>query len=222
MFEKGRPFLTLLLVCTLLVGIAASFVWFEWENLLPTPKPAGYQAVFAGAKIDQTKIAYLKKAIISKKKQKSQRPIFLHFFSPDCPCSRFNLDHLRSLVRRYGDKVDFVAILWHDPQNPAHDPQNFDFARAYDIEIPALPDPDGAIAKAVGAYATPQAALLTTDDRLFFRGNYNLSRYCTNRETRFAEQALVALLAGKNPPDFGKWATEAYGCPIEPLSAAAP
>ncbi|WP_035755917.1 hypothetical protein [Hugenholtzia roseola] len=219
MFEWGKNLLTGLLILLLLVGIAASFVWFEWENIAPTPKPAGYQAVFKGTKIADKQLSYLYKALPIQTAQQNSRPLFLHFFSPDCPCSRFNLDHLKSLVRRYGDRIDFVALLWHDPQNPISDPKRYDFAQTYGIDIPTLADPEGTIAKAVGAYATPQAALLTNEGTLYFRGNYNLSRYCTSRETRFAEQALVALLEGKNPPDFGKWATEAYGCPLEPLSA---
>ena len=89
-----------------------------------------------------------------------------------------------------------------------------DFAEKYDVPIPTRTDKDDQIAAACGVYATPQAAIITPDGRLFYRGNYNLSRYCTDRSTNFAEQALGALLDGKNPPDFGKNATRAYGCEL--------
>ncbi|MEM6299939.1 MAG: hypothetical protein AAF740_14720, partial [Bacteroidota bacterium] len=77
-----------------------------------------------------------------------------------------------------------------------------------------LLDQEKVLTESCGVYATPQAVLITPDGKLFYRGNYNVSRYCTDRSTRFAEQAIGALLAGENPPDFGELATTAYGCEL--------
>ncbi|MGF1534580.1 MAG: hypothetical protein ACFCUI_12825 [Bernardetiaceae bacterium] len=94
-------------------------------------------------------------------------------------------------------------------------PPEIDFAAQYNIPILTVIDTTQQIATACGIYATPQATLLTPDGKVFYRGNDNVSRYCTDRQTNFAEQALMAYLDGKNPPDFGHQALQAYGCAIE-------
>jgi hypothetical protein len=37
--------------------------------------------------------------------------MLLHFFNRACPCSRFNVDHVRELHARYRGQVLFVAVL---------------------------------------------------------------------------------------------------------------
>jgi hypothetical protein len=61
---------------------------------------------------------------------------------------------------------------------------------------------------------TPQAAIIGRNNELFFRGNYNLSRYCTSKATNFAEISLIALLNNHPAPVFSMLATEAYGCEL--------
>ncbi len=68
------------------------------------------------------------------------------------------------------------------------------------------------IAQACGVYATPQAALVDATGALFYRGNYNRSRYCTAKATNFAELALVAMLNHQAAPVFIEEATISYGC----------
>jgi hypothetical protein len=81
-----------------------------------------------------------------------------------------------------------------------------------DEDIIILIDKEEKLAKACGVYSTPQAAILQTDNKLFFRGNYNKSRYCTNKNSNFVQMALDSLIAKKNPPHFSELATDAYGC----------
>ena len=72
----------------------------------------------------------------------------------------------------------------------------------------------GPLAHAVGIYSTPQAAVLDADGGLFYQGNYNLTRYCRDRETEFARLALERLRLGAPAPQFVSAATVAYGCPL--------
>lgn len=202
--DKTRQRLGLSGVAVLLTVITGAFWWQEWQYLLPTPVPEHYQPVFSG---DTLSASILKRNRI----KNTKKATFLHFFSPYCPCSRFNIAHVRYLVERYGDEVNFYAVVFNDSE---YEMPPIDFAEKYDVPIPTRTDKDDQIAAACGVYATPQAAIITPDGRLFYRGNYNLSRYCTDRSTNFAEQALGALLDGKNPPDFGKNATRAYGCEL--------
>ena len=141
----------------------------------------------------------------------SPRPVHLHFFNPDCPCSRFNIQHFVSLTRQYGDEVDFFAVI---PEQAAEDYTPQELASKFHFNVPIVVDRGRALAQRCGVYATPQAVILNEDGHLYFRGNYNKTRYCTNPATNFAQLALEAKLAGKAVPDLGPLATTAYGCQI--------
>ena len=75
--------------------------------------------------------------------------------------------------------------------------------------------PDACVAEAVGVYSTPQAVLVTTKNDLYYRGNYNKSRYCTDKRSNYAEIAITALLGNSPIPEFGPMALKSYGCTIE-------
>jgi hypothetical protein len=57
-------------------------------------------------------------------------------------------------------------------------------------------DADGSLAKRVGIYSSPQAVVVTAAGALYYRGNYNLARYCTDVRTEFARIALEHVLDG--------------------------
>jgi hypothetical protein len=70
------------------------------------------------------------------------------------------------------------------------------------------------IAAACGIYSTPQAVLLDEHLRLYYRGNYNASRYCTDENTSYAKIALAALLNNSSGIIFNPLALRAYGCSL--------
>ena len=85
-----------------------------------------------------------------------------------------------------------------------------------------IPDPGGHRAARLGVYSTPQAVVIGADGRLFFRGNYNTTRYCVDSRTEFARIAIEALLAGIPLPDLPPQARVAYGCPLRRPTASTP
>ena len=189
-------------------GIALIFWYQEAQYLLPTPVPANYKAVLPND------VLRFDTALLP---QQHARPKLLHFFSPDCPCSRFNLKHFLSLNKDYRDKIDFYVVV----------AKSEDVTSAqYMVErkVPVLVDRGEKLAKACGVYSTPQATIIQTDNKLYFRGNYNRSRYCTDKNSNFVQMALDSLIAFKAAPHFSALATQSYGCSIaqedevEPLS----
>jgi len=137
-----------------------------------------------------------------------RRPVLLHFVDPSCPCSRFNVDHVRDLIRTHGHAVRFIAVLTQGDARA--------MVAGYDglgLEIPYYVD-DGRLAASVGAYSTPQAALLDGAGRLAYRGNYNTSRYCRDRQTEFARLAIEDLLGGTAARAFPATALQSWGCPL--------
>ncbi len=188
------------ILALLFSGIVVIFWQQELRYLLPTPVPSGYQPVLPEQPVDLTQ--YLDQPL--------HKPVLLHFFSADCPCSRFNIDHFRYLVNRYGDRIDFYVVL------PGENTQEVaaKFQDRYDLTLPVLIDRNEQLAKSCGVYSTPQTAIITDQNELYFRGNYNRARYCTAKGTSYAELAIKALEQGAPPPYFAELASQSYGCPL--------
>jgi len=181
----------------LLVGICMLFWYHEWVYSLPTPIPPDYKVIKLGQAVD-----------LNDKSLTGKKPLFLHFFNPDCPCSRFNIPHFRSLVRRYTDKVSFaIVVMSKDSTYTAEGIQ-----KKFNLTIPVLFDKR--IATSCGVYSTPQAVILDCQRHLYYRGNYNKSRYCTDKNSNYAQIALDSLLNNNSKPLFSPYALKAYGCTL--------
>jgi len=103
--------------------------------------------------------------------------------------------------------VNFVIVIMSDKTYTVKAIQD-----KFNLDIPVLFDPS--IAVSCGVYSTPQAVLLDTDHKLYFRGNYNSSRYCTNEKTSFAKIAIAGLLNEHARLVFSQVALKAYGCSL--------
>jgi hypothetical protein len=178
-----------------LCAIAILFWRQEMKYQLPTPVPENYVAVSTGDHVQLPE--YFQKG----------KAYFLHFYNPDCPCSRFNVKHLRTLIGEFHDSIAIVIVV-----PSANDLAKVKSTFGDDVEI--IEDPNESIAQRCGVYSTPQAAIVDQTHALYYRGNYNRSRYCTARATNFAELSLVALLHRNPPPMFGLEASKSYGCEL--------
>lgn len=191
------------LILTIIFSTIGTIFWFqEAQYLLPTPVPKNYVA------IPPREFINLDTAILS---QPLAKPTLFHFFSPDCPCSRFNLKHFLTLKKKYHNTISFYAVVTDDEKA-------FSARKMLDEDIIILIDNDEKLAKACGVYSTPQAAILQADNSLFFRGNYNRARYCTDKNSNFVQMALDSLVAKKSPPFFSPLATNSYGCVLSQTS----
>ena len=186
----------------LAMGIAGFFWRSEWIYAMPTPVPSRYHAVATGTKIDWPQGS---KAMLPMDK----KPMFLHFFNPDCPCSRFNVPHFRNLIKQYGGQANFILVLMTNKNyTPGEIQRRFDLPD----NIPVLRD--SLMAAACGVYSTPQAVIVDTSGQLFYRGNYNRNRYCTDEKSSYARLALESLLHHHLHPEFDPLALKAYGCKL--------
>jgi len=192
-----RKVFVLTWLIVLLATVVVLFWYNEWVYSLPTPVPENYKVVDTGTSVD----------IASKLSFKPDKPVFLHFYNPDCPCSRFNIPHFKSLVKQYGNKIQFVIV----PVTPKKY-KTEEILKKFDLEIPVIFDTT--LATACGVYSTPQAVLLDTNRQLYFRGNYNRSRYCTDKKTEYARTAIDKLLHNNAAIIFDQFALKAYGCQL--------
>jgi hypothetical protein len=179
----------------LLLAVGTLFWYNELQYQLPTPVPADYVSVQPGQLINL-------KGVL---KADHSKPLFLHFFNPDCPCSRFNIKQFKALVNSYGHSVNFVVVVMSTKTFTVDEIQN-----KFDLKIPVIFDKG--IAIACGVYSTPQVALLDNDDKLYYRGNYNRSRYCTDEKTSYAKTAVNGLLNDHARLTFSRLALQSYGC----------
>ncbi len=182
----------------LFAGISYLFWENEYKYSLPTPIPKSYHAAKNGDIINtQNKI-----------KTESNKPLFLHFFNPACPCSRFNIPEFASLANHYRDKITFaIVILSDDTTYTVEDIQD-----KFGLTIPVLFDKS--IADSCGVYSTPQAVIINSDHKLYYRGNYNKNRYCTLKTSNYAQMALDSLLNDCVDPTFSIAALKSYGCQL--------
>jgi hypothetical protein len=190
-----KKVLVIIWLMLLFSAVGALFWYNEWVYHLPTPIPANYKPVSAGKLIKLNKLL----------EADHSKPLFLHFFNPDCPCSRFNIANFKSLVKQYGHQVNFIVVVMNNKYYTAKQIRD-----KFDLNIPVLFD--ASIATACGVYSTPQAVLLDSQHKLYYRGNYNRSRYCTDEKTSYAKMAIAGLLNDHAKIMFDQLALRAYGC----------
>jgi hypothetical protein len=178
-------------------GIAYIFWFTDWKYSLPTPVPRAYHPVITGTYVD----------LSAKLPVAPNKPVFLHFFNPDCPCSRFNIPNFKSLVKKYSDKISFAIVVLNNQTYSAKQVQD-----KFDVDLPV--SFDSTLAAACGVYSTPQAVLLDANHRLYYRGNYNKNRYCTDPRTNYAQMAIDSLFDKVPRPAFAGYALKAYGCQL--------
>lgn len=193
--KKMFVYISLFLIAT---GIIKVFWEQELVYSLPTPVPPALKTVEIGREL-----------VLKFDGRKHEKPVFLHFFNPACPCSRFNIKHFKKLVQTYGDKLDFMVIV--HSEDPISEQEIKD---EFDLSVPCIIDEDKKIAESCGVYSTPQAAIIDMSGKLFYRGNYNKSRYCTDKKSDFAQMAVDSLLKNQEIPVFSLLATTPYGCSL--------
>lgn len=177
----------------LLAAVGLTFWLQEWRYAQATPRPEKLVQPPLGARLSLGEVVAGADAPLqtASAQRAAPGPTVLHFFNPDCPCSRFNAAHLRQLREEFAGRAEFVAVL--EGEGEAAELQAA-FA-AWDLDLRSVVDVDGALAAAAGVYATPQAVVLAADGTLHYRGNYNVQRFCSDRRTQFVRRALETLLA---------------------------
>jgi hypothetical protein len=194
--KETRKYILFTWLLVLFSGIAYLFWENELKYSLPTPVPLNYKPVKTG------EVVFLPGTI----RRATNKPLFLHFFNPACPCSRFNIPHFVSLVKHYSDRIDFAIVVL----NADNDYTDKDILDKFGLSLPVFFDKS--VAAMCGVYSTPQAVILDTDSKLYYRGNYNKSRYCTLKSSNYAQMALDSLLDKKTNPVFSVAALKSYGC----------
>ena len=195
------------MLALLFAGISYIFWQEELRYSLPTPIPEDYKEVAIGSCIELP---------LPKEDWNPRKAQFLHFFNPDCPCSRFNATHFKYLLRSFGEELDFRIII---PEGASEERTR----KLLSKNIPVHQDTEGKWSLLTGVYASPQAVIIDSNQALYYRGNYNKARFCTFPGSNYAEISINLLLRGNEAPVWDFYASRAYGCQLpeveDPLSS---
>lgn len=196
---KGR-IITFCIACSLILFTIGCLFWEqELKYARPTPIPQNFHEVKIGQHVDLD--SYLRA---------SKKNVVLHFYNPDCSCSRFNMKDFEQFARANESQAQFFVIIQSTDDDAVEK-----FKKKYELNVPVILDKDGKISDRCGIYSTPQAVILNTNSEIYFKGNYNKTRFCSRKETKFAELALNHLLKNEPLPLFIlSELTAPYGCSL--------
>jgi peroxiredoxin len=143
-----------------------------------------------------------------------QKAIVLFFVIHDCPVVNSYVPEMNRIEEAYGSRgVRFYAV---QADASASFADTAEYALAFHYRLPLLVDPGQVLIRMAGATVTPQAAILSPEGQVLYRGRID------NRIEDFGSQrrdatvhdlrdALDAVLAGR--PPRAKF-TKAIGCAI--------
>lgn len=148
--------------------------------------------------------------------------VVLIFTANRCPTAKAHAGRLESARHRFEPHgVRFVLVNSNDPH--IHPEERYERvlerASADASPIPYLFDADQAIARAYGPTCTFHAFVLDAGGRLRYEGRFDDARLEERVTTRDVEDALEAILGGREVPVPR---TPAYGCALEILGDTDP
>ena len=92
------------------------------------------------------------------------RPSAILFFSVDCPHCQREIPIFNEMVRRFGSKVEFVAVAFNDRQKATM------FARTSTIPTKMIVDEKGVVGRIFGVSELPMFFLISHDQRIEWIG----------------------------------------------------
>ena len=170
--KSGRHhLLALLLVVIWLVSCVVLFWWFQFRHL---GSIEDYWVTFSGDQFASTEV-----------NPTQGKVLVVHFVDPECPCSRFSVNHIKEMELEFASNVEFV---------------DFSSMSANDQRKQSL--------STLTVPAGPSVAIWAEDGKLAYFGPYSGGSVC-GEGNDFVSTTLSSLDAGFNP----RWINqEAVGC----------
>ncbi len=174
----------------------------EVQYLLPTPKPDGVKKLNYGEKAPVEVLGL---------NINTDKNLLIHFYNPNCPCTKFNLKEIKLLSFEYKNDIDLVVVAQTDR---FYDGLKDKIKHQFLQPVRVVFDKNGNIARAFGVYTSPQMVLVDKNLSVVYSGNYNISRYCTAKKTAFGKQSIEYLVDGSviENSTFLNTKQSAYGC----------
>ena len=144
----------------------------------------------------------------------------LVFVRRDCPVSSRYAPEIQKISKHYADSANFWLVY----PDKSDSPQSIrKYLADYGYHLPALRDPEHALAKMAHVQVTPEVAVFDREHRLVYDGRIDdwyvdLGRSRSAPTTHELEEAIHAALAGKSLSETGaKSEVRGVGCYISDL-----
>lgn len=188
--HKKNWFVSILVVIWLIATVFA-FWWFQFKNIKAFDIDAvANQTVFFESGELGNRLENLIEAEV-KQGKKSDSISVIHFWNPDCPCSKFNEVHVKKIISDYSDKnVAFSVVVSGKSAEQRKErsllaKQVFNLAAVKDIRS------DWPMEK--GPPSSPAVAIMNKQGKLVYFGPYSLGARCSPEKGKFVEKVLDRL-----------------------------
>jgi peroxiredoxin len=128
-----------------------------------------------------------------------------------CPVAIAYEDRIISFAKKFGDKVDIVAINVNNSEADKL-PKMIERAKDKGYNFAYLYDESQAIARSLGATVTPHFFVLNKERKLVYRGAMDDNNNPTNAKVNYLDPAVTTVLAGDVPATAE---TKARGCGVQ-------
>jgi len=130
------------------------------------------------------------------------KPVVLLFVRADCPISNRYAPLIKQISTEYAGKVAFWLVY---PNRTATAEKIRQHEREYGYRLPALRDPQHALAAQAQVQVTPEAAVFDANHHLLYHGRIDdlyqdFGRARSAATTHELDDAIQAALNGKKPP----------------------
>lgn len=146
----------------------------------------------------------------------SQRPTFVVFIHPKCPCTRATVRELDRLLARYRDRMTVYVVVYHPAAAAAGWEQTDLVASARELPgVQLVVDQDDVCLRAFGPSTSGECLLYSQSGKLLFQGGLTPAR--GHEGATLGQAAITALLRGESnsyhqSPVFG-CSFESTNCP---------
>ena len=189
--SNSKNWLVGILVSAWLISTIFAFWWFQFRNIQAFDINAvANQTVFfesgeLGARLENL----IKQA---PPQSKNLKPISLvHFWNPDCPCSRFNEVHVKKIMSDYADKNIQFTIVVSGNNDEMREQRKLLAQKVFTGKAVKDIRSDWPMGK--GPVSSPAVGVINSDGELVYFGPYSLGARCAPDQGQFVEKTLDRL-----------------------------
>lgn len=190
-FTSKKNWFVGILVSVWLVSTIFAFWWFQFRNIQAFDiNAAANQTVFFESGELGTRLEDLIKQ--APPRDNNLKPISLvHFWNPDCPCSRFNEIHVKKIMSDYADKNIQFTIVVSGNDNEIREQRKLLAQKIFTHKAVKDIRSDWPMNK--GPASSPAVGVIDSDGELVYFGPYSLGARCAPDQGQFVEKILNRL-----------------------------
>lgn len=210
MSSVAKKWFVILLVTVWSVSTVIAFWWFQFRNIQSfDPQGINNQTVFfesgeLGDRLENLVVA-------ASSHEESSKPIsVVHFWDPDCPCSRFNEVHFKKIISDYADKNVHFSIVVSGSNETVRNQRKEQARKIFNHAAVKKVHSDWSMQK--GPPSSPAVGVINRNGELVYFGPYSLGARCAPDENKFVETVLDGLDTSKKSATKKQLNTLAVGC----------